>query len=534
MSELVREELLEQPVESDKKSITIGALVQAFFTFLSRVFGMVRDVMISHIFGAGAITDAFFVAFTIPNVSRQFFAEGAFSMAFVPIYISTKEKEGSKLARDFFRDAFGFLLVLLIILTILGMIFSKSLVKLFAYGFADNLEQIELATSMTRWLFPYILMISLVALFGAYLACYKRFASMAASPILLNVSMIAAMVLWLDIFSAPVMVLCMGALLGGVLQLALMITNLLRQDLWAWPRFSLKSASMRKMLKVLGPALFGVFVYQLNIIVLRQLASFLGDGQITYYYNADRLTQFATGVFAVSIATAALPEMSRGKASFGDRAFFETLRFTLVLTSFVITPCALALMCFSMPIISVLFLHGAFTANDAMITANTLMAFSPSLIAVSLSRPIIQAFYAQSDTKTPVLIGMITVLLNLGIGLLLLRFQVMGLSMTLSISGFLQFFMLTYCFKRKSPGFFMGLFKPFMSHVGISIIACGLGLMLVSFGDWQKSVNLKNVLVLSAIVGLSGCSYLGFAYYFKLNEARKFIDGIKARLVGRA
>lgn len=532
MSELVKEEVLDTVVvQSDKKSITMGALVQAFFTFLSRVFGMVRDVMVSHIFGAGAITDAFFVAFTIPNVSRQFFAEGAFSMAFVPIYVSTREEEGLPTAREFFRDAFGFLLILLILLTFFGMVFSQNLVKMFAYGFSEDPSQLALATSMTRWMFPYILMISLVALFGAYLACYKRFAAMAASPILLNLSMIAAMFLWLDIFPMPAMALCGGVILGGVLQLALMIWNLIRFNLWATPTFSLKTDAMKKMLTLLGPGLFGVFVYQLNIIVLRQLASFLGDGQITYYYNADRLTQFATGVFAVSIATAALPELSRGRATFGNKAFFETLRFTLIITSFVITPCAFALLTFSMPLISMLFMHGAYTLDDTVMTAQTLMAFAPSLLAVSLSRPLIQAFYAQQDTKTPVYVGVMTVLLNLGIGLILLRFQIMGLSMTLSISGFMQFFMLSYLFKRKTPDFQMELFKPFLSHAGISVIACGLGLIVASFGDWEQGASIKNLVVLTALVGVSGCSYLALAYYFKLNEARKFIDGIKARLL---
>lgn len=530
MTELAKE-LLDAPVQSDKKSITMGALTQAFFTFLSRVFGMVRDVMVSHIFGAGAITDAYLVAYTIPNVSRQFFAEGAFSTAFVPIYVSTKEEDGTKVAREFFRDAFGFLLILLILLTTAGIVFSESLVKMFAYGFSDNPEQLALATSMTRWMFPYILMVSLVALFGAYLACYKRFAAMAASPILLNLSMIAGMFLWLDLFPMPAMILCGGVLLGGLLQLALMIWNLLRLNLWATPTFSLKSKAMKKMLILLGPGLFGVFVYQLNIIVLRQLASFLGAGQITYYYNADRLTQFAIGVFAVSIATAALPEMSRGRSSFGNKAFFETLRFTLVITSFVITPCAFALMTFSLPIISVIFMHGAYTLNDTLITAQTLMAFAPSLIAVSLSRPLIQAFYAQQDTKTPVYVGIVTVLLNLGIGLLLLRFQVMGLSMTLSISGFIQFLLLSYLFKKKTPEFSMKLLKPFLAHAGISIMACGIGACVASWGEWDLGVSIKNIVILGIVVALSGSSYLGLAYYFKLNEARKFIDGIKARVL---
>lgn len=531
MNELVREELVSSPVISDKQSITIGALIQASFTLLSRVFGMVRDVMVSHIFGAGEVTDAFFVAFTIPNVLRQFFGEGAFSVAFVPIYVSTKEKAGTETARAFFRDAFGLLLVSLSLITVAGIVFSKTMVQLFAMGFADNAEQFGLTNTMTKWLFPYVLLVSLVALFGAYLACYRRFAAMSAAPVLLNITNIITMVLWIDLFSPPIMVLTAGVLLGGLLQVLLMVVALTRAGLWGWPTFSVKTEAMRRLLKLLGPALFGIFVYQLNIIVLRQLASFLGAGQISYYYNADRLTQFATGVFAISIATAALPELSRGIAKFGNQAFYETLRFTMVLTSFVITPCAFGLMVFAYPIVSVIFVHGIFSHQDALMTANTVIAFSPSLIAFSLSRPLIQAFYAQSDTRTPVLVGIVTVFLNLGLGLLLLRFEVAGLSLTLSISSFIQYFLLLFLFRRKSEQQFSArLLRPFCAHMGLSIIACGVGLWVARLGDFDQGFTIKNAAVLAMLAASAGGAYFLFAYYFKLNEARKFIDGLRARL----
>ncbi|HXW52818.1 MAG TPA: murein biosynthesis integral membrane protein MurJ, partial [Myxococcota bacterium] len=320
MNEIVQSPVVNVVETSDRKSITVGAIIQVFFTLLSRVFGMVRDVMVSHIFGAGAITDAYVVAFTIPNVLRQFFGEGAFSVAFVPVYVSTKETHGVSTAHAFFRDAFGLLLISLGLVTLIGMLGSRVLVHIFASGFADNSEQLALASTMTRWLFPYVLMISLVALFGAYLACYKRFAAMAAAPILLNVAQILAMIFWIEHFSPPVMVLVFGVLVGGLLQVALMVLALMRVGLWALPSWSINTETMKTFLRLLGPALFGIFVYQLNIIVLRQLASFLDEGQISYYYNADRLAQFATGVFAVWIATAALPELSRGVARFGSEA----------------------------------------------------------------------------------------------------------------------------------------------------------------------------------------------------------------------
>lgn len=515
---------------SDKRSITLGALTQAFFTFLSRILGMIRDVMVSHIFGAGALTDAFFISFTIPNVLRQFFGEGAFSAAFVPIYVSVKEDQGLDEAKAFYRNAFGFLLISLILVTLLGMWFSKEMVQLFAMGFSYDEEQLSLASAMTRWLFPYILLISLVALFGALLACYKRFAAMAAAPMLLNLAMISSMALWIDLFEQSIFTLVVGVLLGGVLQLMLMIMILRRYQLWIWPRISFRSEAMGKFLKLLAPGLFGVFVYQLNIIVLRQLASFLGDGQISYYYNADRLTQFAMGVFAVSIATSSLPELSRGFARSSIEGYYETLRFTMVFTSFLLTPCALGLFVFAKPIVSVLFVHGAFTYDDALITAHTLMAFCPSLLAFGLSRTLIQAFYAQGDTRTPVLIGIVTVIMNLGIGLLLLRYEVVGLAATLSISSCIQYFLLWSLFKRKTESrFSLGLFHALCEHSMVSAVACGIGICVAGLGDFSVGFSIKNAVVLAMISIISASSYFLLAYYFRSREARRFVDDMCGR-----
>ena len=518
---------------SEKRSITLGALTQAFFTFLSRILGMIRDVMVSHIFGAGALTDAFLISFTIPNVLRQFFGEGAFSAAFVPIYVSVKEEQGLEEAKAFYRNAFGFLLISLTLVTLLGMYFSKEMVQLFAMGFSYDEEQLSLASTMTRWLFPYILLISLVALFGALLACYKRFAAMAAAPMLLNLAMISSMVLWTDLFEQSIYMLVVGVLAGGVLQLLLMIMILKRSQLWIWPKLSFRSEAMVKFLKLLAPGLFGVFVYQLNIIVLRQLASFLGDGQISYYYNADRLAQFAMGVFAVSIATSSLPELSRGFARSSIDGYYETLRFTMAFTSFLLTPCALGLFVFAKPIVSVLFVHGAFTYDDALITARTLMAFCPSLLAFGLSRTLIQAFYAQGDTKTPVLVGVVTVIMNLGLGLMLLRYEVVGLAATLSVSSCIQFFLLLWLFKRRSEGgFSLGLFYSLSEHLMVSAVACGVGIYVAKLGEFSDGFSIKNAVVLTMVSIISAGSYFLFAYYFRSRMARRFVDDLRTRFFG--
>lgn len=518
-----------------KARIATGALINALFTLLSRIFGMLRDVMIFHIFGATYLTDAFTVAFTIPNVLRQFFGEGSFGVAFVPVYMKTHEHEGEHEARQFFKDAFGTLLLGLLVITVLGMIFANAWVYLFASGFSDNPEQLALCVQMTRWLFPYVLMVSLVALFGAYLNCFSRYAAMAAAPIFLNVASIILMVYIPHWFKPPIMVLVGGVIVGGILQLFLMILALLKENLWSLPSFSWSTPAMKSLLRLLGPALFGVFVYQLNIIVLRQLASYLSEGQVSYYYNADRLTQFATGVFAISIATAALPELSRSLAQNGREALGHTLTFTLRIISFIVTPSALGLMVFALPIVAVIFQHGAYNQTDAEITAKTLIAFAPSLVAVSFSRSLIQSFYALGDTKTPVFVGILVVLANLFLGLWLVNFDVPGLALTLSLSSFLQFGVLLMLLKKKLPTQNLSEFlKPFGIHVGISCIACGVGLFFAKLGHFENGLDARNILVLGIIVSATALAYFGFSYYFNVFEAQKLVEICLKRVKGKA
>jgi putative peptidoglycan lipid II flippase len=518
----------------DKRNITIAAFIQGIFTLISRVAGMIRDVMVSHFFGATIITDAFNMAFTIPNVLRRFSGEGGFAVVFVPVFFATQKNNNQHDAKIFYRDAFGLLLITLSVITTLGILFSSSLVGLFAAGFINNPEQFELTNSMTKWLFPYVFLVSLVALFGSYLQCYRRFAAMAAAPIMFNFGMIAAMLWTQHYFTLPILSLVLGVLIGGLLQVLMMVWALKQADLWAWPRFNFKTSAMTRMLKLLGPALFGVLVYQLNIVVLRQFASFLSEGQITYYYNADRLTQFATGIFGVSIATAALPELSRGIAQFGEQAFFNTLRFTLSITSFVITPCALGLSIFAFPIVSVLYFHGIYSAEDVAMTAKTLMAFAPSLIPFSLSRPLIQSFYAQNNTKTPVLIGIVTLFINLIFGFILVRFNVVGLALTLSISSCFQYALLLIFFKRVCISKFKTyLFKPFIFHVGITIMACIAGLIVQLLGDWELGFTIKNALILGLTAAVAGFTYLGLSWYFNIPEAKKLVEAVYLRFFNR-
>lgn len=507
-----------------KESIAIGATIQGFFTILSRIFGMVRDLMISHIFGANIFTDAFWIAFTIPNVLRQFFAEGAFGVAFVPVFIATKEKSGLEDAKKFFQNAFGFLLLSLFFIVIFCIIFAKFLVYIFAFGFSKNNYQFELTIQLTRFLFPYIIFVSLMALFGAYLQCFKKFAAMSATPILLNFSMIMAMYYWLNIFEPPIWNLVFGVLIGGIFQAILMITELYRLGLWQWPQFNFNNEAMNHFKKLVLPGLFGILIYQLNIVVIRQLASFLGEGQISYYYNADRLTQLAIGVFGVSIANAALPEIGLNFARLGEKGLWKTLNYSLTITSFVITPCALGLAFFAKPLIFVLFLHGSFGLKDVEETAKTLIAFSPSIIPFCFSRFIIQCFYTLGNTKIPVRLGLISLTLNFFLGLLLLRLKVAGLAFTISISSTLQFFALVFCLKKTLNINELGILKPFLIHLSLGFLACLVGYPIMRYITWESGLNIANAIALLFLAATCGITYFGLALIFGLTEAKKISE----------
>ncbi len=516
--------------EDSHKNITYATLIQAFFTSLSRVFGMINNVIMLHVFGASFVTDAFWMAYTIPNVLRRFFAEGSLSMAFVPVYLQTKEDDKDK-AKDFFRDTLGFLLITLFIITVLCIFSSSILVKMFAYGFTDNAYQFSITNTMTKWLFPYVFMVSIVALFGAYLQCHKKFAAMSASPILLNISMILSMIFLSSFFMPSIYCLIVGVLLGGLCQIILMIFALYKNSLLVSPRFNFKTQAMKKLMRLLGPALFGVFVYQLNIIVLRQLASFLGEGQITYYSNADRLTQLISGVFGASIAAAALPQLSIDVSKSSLKQLFNTLEFSLKLNSFIITPCALGLLIFAKPIVAIVYFHGAFNFKDAHFTAITLMGFAPSLISFGFSRAVMQAYYALNDTKTPVIIGFFTVFINLILGVLLFNYAVLGLALTLSVSSFFQYYLLIFYLKKKvGDEYDLKINKTFLAHLAISLVACMVGLLIQNLGNFSIGFSVYNACVLGLMALCCGTCYFSFCYYFGFKEAKTFFSMLTKKI----
>lgn len=516
--------------DQSARRVTRAALVVGGLTLASRIAGLVRDLVISHVFGATRTTDVFFIAFTIPNVLRRLVAEGGVTVAFIPVYAEVRENDGLAEARRFLKATFGLALVGVAALTVLGILFAPQLVWLFASGFADEPEVFELGVALTRWLFPYVYFISLVALAMGALNAHDHFAAPAAAPVLLNVSIVGCAIGLVELFEQPVFVLVAGVLLGGVLQMLAQIPALKKTGLLVLPSFNWRHPAVKRLLTVLAPALFGLGVYQINIIVLRQLASWLPAGHMTYYYNADRLTQFAFGVFGVAIATAALPALSEHAAR-GDRvALLGTWRHSVSLTNFVVIPAAVGLATIAMPVVAVLYRHGAFTWEDCNFTASATIAFAPWLVSTAAVRSTTQCFYALKDMKTPVWVSGLSVLLTLGLGVALLDYQVTGLCIALSAASWVQLVVLTGLLRRRLGPIGLGkLVKSAAQQSVLTVIACVPAWFVAQLGRWEAGASARNVLVLGGAVGVAMAIYGIGALVLGLEEAK----GVRAKVVRR-
>lgn len=523
----------EASADGDKArtKMTKSAGIVAIFTALSRVTGLLRDMVTSHLFGASAVTDAFVVAFTIPNAMRRLVAEGALTVAFIPVYTDVRRREGDEASRDFFRATLGLLTVFLVVLVILGVLGSSYLVYGFASGFEDNPAKYALTTSLTQMMFPYVFFISLIGLCMGALNSRGHFTVTAASPILLNVGMIAGAYFCRDLFAEPVMGMALGVLVGGFLQLCIHIPALKHFDLLCWPTLNYRLPAVMRLGRLLLPAIFGVAAYQLNLIVLRQIGSYLPEGQLFYYYNADRLMQLSLGIFATSIATAALPTMSGQSARGEIKQLLETWSFSTSLTNFVTIPAAIGLLAISLPIASILWLHGQYNWNDVQFTAYTTMAFAPGLIAIAMMRTTVQVFYALEDMRSPVIISATCIILNLVFGILLLPYEVVGLALAFTLSSFAQMAILLFWLRKKvGPMGARGLMRTSIVQLLSSAAACLVAWTIARAGSWDQGVTTMNLAILMASICSAILIYGGLAVYFGSREAEKIGSMLRIRI----
>ena len=421
----------------------------SFYTLLSRILGLVRDSVMAFVFGATRVADAFYVAFRIPNLLSRFVTEGALTIAFVPIYTDYLRRSRDE-AREAASVVFTFLSLFLVAMVVLGIIFSPLLVRIIAPGFASTPEKFDLTVYLTRLMFPYIILISLVALAMGVLNSLKRFRAPAASPIFLNVGIIAGALFLSRCFELPAIGLAMGVLLGGVMQLALQIPSLVKEGMLPRINFHWRHPALKGLLLLMIPSAFGAAVYQLNVLMVTFFASFLPEGSVSYLWYADRVNEFPLGIFSIAVATVTLPTLSDHAADKDMQSFKETMNYSLRLAFLIAIPSAVGLHLLSHQIVELLFQRGAFTSANAAATAGVLSIFAYQIPFVSGVRNLVPGFFALKDSKTPVKTAAIAVVINAASALLLVGpFLYLGLAMALVISSTGNFFLLLWIFRRK-------------------------------------------------------------------------------------
>ncbi len=377
-------------------------------TLLSRILGFARDTIIARVFGAGMLTDAFFVAFKIPNLLRRLFAEGAFSQAFVPILAEYKNRKGHDATLALVSQVGTALTLVLVVVAFLGILGAPWVAYVSAPGFRADPEKFELTVMLLRITFPYIIFISLVALAAGILNTWSKFSVPAFAPVLLNVAMIAA-ALWLaPYFDPPVLALGWGVALGGVLQLAWMLPHLTKIGMLPRPTRHFDDPGVRRILKLMAPATLGVSVAQISLLINTIFASFLATGSVSWLYYADRLMEFPTGMLGVALGTILLPSLAKHYADDSPTEYSRLLDWGLRLTLLLALPAAAALAVLAVPLITTLFHYGAFTAHDVTMTQRALTAYSLGLVGLILIKVLAPGFYARQNIRTPVKVAILT------------------------------------------------------------------------------------------------------------------------------
>ncbi|WP_148714597.1 murein biosynthesis integral membrane protein MurJ [Chitinolyticbacter meiyuanensis] len=381
-------------------------------TMVSRVLGFVRDMLIARLFGAGMGPDAFFIAQKLPNMLRRIFAEGAFSQAFVPILAEYKNQQGEDASRVFLAHVAGMLTLILAVVTAIGIIAAPVVVWLSSPGFTRDPAKFALTVDLLRVTFPYILLISLSSLAGAVLNTWNRFSVPAFVPTLLNVAMIV-FALWLSpYFDPPLMALGWGMLAGGILQLVWQFPALKEIGMLVLPRVKWRDPGVWRVMRKMGPALLGVSVGQISLLINTAFASFLVSGSVSWMYYADRLMEFPSGVLGVALGTILLPSLSKTYASNDGAEYSRLLDWGLRLALLLALPSAVALAVIAEPLTISLFQYGAFTAHDAAMTQQALVAYSVGLVGLIMVKILAPGFYARQNIKTPVKIALITLALT--------------------------------------------------------------------------------------------------------------------------
>ncbi|TLU61506.1 murein biosynthesis integral membrane protein MurJ [Thalassotalea litorea] len=494
-------------------------MIVSAMTLISRVLGLVRDVVIARFMGTDAGADVFFFANKIPNFLRRLFAEGAFAQAFVPVLSEYQSQPDSEQqTRELIAKASGTLGVLLTIVTLIGVIASPVLVALFGFGwFLDwvngepGAEKFELASLLLKITFPYLWFISLTALSGAILNTLGKFAAAAFTPVLLNVSIIIAAMVGAEYFEEPAFALAWGVFLGGLVQFLFQIPFLLKANALVTPSWGWQHPGVQKIRKLIIPALFGVSVTQINLLLDTLIASFLVTGSISWLYYADRLLEFPLGLFGIGIATVILPSLSRLHSKQNPAEFSQTLSWALRVVSLLGWPALAGLMILAQPIIMVLFMRGEFSQHDVFQVSMALYAYLCGLLSFMFIKVLAPGYYARQDTKTPVKIGIKAMVANMAFNLALAPvLGYVGLALATAMSATLNAFLLYRGLKS------LGVYQMSKDTVTIIVkmvlatllMSAALWLLTPDFNAWLHAQILTQILWLTGLIVLGAFVYL--------------------------
>jgi putative peptidoglycan lipid II flippase len=419
-------------------------------TLLSRILGLVRDVVFARYFGASLVMDAFLVANRIPNMLRRFFAEGAFSQGFVPVMARYREKHSHEDAREFVDSVAGTFGLILFLVTLFGVVAAPLLVAVVAPGFIGENGRFDLATLMLRFTFPYLFFVSLTAFAGGILNTYGRFAVPAFTPVILNIVLIGGAIWLSPQLEEPGMALAYAVLIAGVLQLAFQVPFLLRIRALPRPKWAPAHEGVRRAGKLMLPAIFGSSVAQINVLLGGIIASLLGVGKISLLYYSDRLMEFPLGLFGIALATVTLPYLSRQYANESHEEFAATLDWSMKLVMLIAVPAAIGLIVLAEPLVATIFYGGVFTADDVRMTALALQAFAVGLVGFSFVKILAPAYFAREDTRTPVRIGLIALAVNFVLSVTLAWYLTSigyagthaGLALAISVAAMLNAYLL--------------------------------------------------------------------------------------------
>lgn len=483
-------------------------------TLLSRVLGFLRDMVIARLFGAGMGADAFIVAFKIPNLLRRLFVEGVFAHAFVPVLSATREHGGDAAVRDLAGRVAGTLALWLFGISALAVVAAPLLILVFAPGFAHTGGRLDLAVEMLRVAFPYLLFIALTACAGGVLNTCGNYWVPAFTPVLLNLSIIAAAFWLAPRLDAPVTALAWGVLLGGVLQLAFQLPFLARLRLLPRPRPRRADPEVRRILRGLGPAVIGVSVTQLNLLLDTFIASVLVTGSVSWLYYSDRLVEFPLGVLGLALATVLLPQLARDHLD-GGRRFSGLLDWGLRWAIFIGMPAALGLVLLATPLIATLFQYGAFGGDDMRMAAGSLMAYAAGLVGFVAVKVLAPGHYARQEQRAPVRCAVAALVVNLLLSLLLVQpLAHVGLALATSIAALVNAALLGWSLVRH------GVYRPepgwplLLARVGAGCIA--LAAVLAAFTPpaetWLAWGGLQRVGRLALLVAAGVLAYFGAAW----------------------